>query len=69
MTDTDERLARVETKLDVLATQWEKYFTSLESRMESQFTRLGGRLNWMFTIQMSWMTILVGVLIAVLKRR
>jgi hypothetical protein len=57
MTDTDERLTRVETKLDVLADQWEKRFVSLESR-----------LNWMFTLQMSWMTILIGVAIAVLKR-
>jgi hypothetical protein len=57
MTDTDERLTRVETKLDVLADQWEKRFTSLESR-----------LNWMFTLQMSWMTILIGVAIALLKR-
>jgi hypothetical protein len=57
MTDTDERLTRVETTLDVLAARWEKRFHSLESR-----------LNWMFTCQMTWMTILVGIAIAVLKR-
>jgi hypothetical protein len=57
MTDTDQRLTRVETKLDTLTDQWGKGFQSLESR-----------LNSMFTFQMTWMTILIGVAIVVLKR-
>jgi uncharacterized damage-inducible protein DinB len=57
MTDTDQRLTRVETKLDTLTDQWGKRFQSLESR-----------LNGMFTFQMTWMTILIGVAIVVLKR-
>lgn len=57
MTDTDERLTRVETKLDVLADQWEKRFTSLESRA-----------TWLLGLQMTWMTILFGIAVAVFKR-
>jgi hypothetical protein len=68
MTDTDERLTRVETKLDVLAEQREKRCVGLEARMETTFTRLESHLMWLFTLQMMWMTILIGLAIAVLKR-
>jgi hypothetical protein len=52
MTDTDERLTRVETKLDTLVDQWEKRFTVLQ---------------WTVTIGFSWLTVLIAI-IAVVKR-
>jgi hypothetical protein len=46
MTDTDERLTRVETTLDVLAEQWEKRFTLLQ---------------WMVGLGVTWLTVLIGL--------
>lgn len=51
------RLTTVETTLTVLADPWEIRFVSLESR-----------LTWMLTLHMTWMTILIGIAIAVLRR-
>jgi hypothetical protein len=57
MTPTDERLTRLATTLDTLAELWEQRVTRLESR-----------ITWWFGCQMTWMTILIGVAIAVLAR-
>jgi hypothetical protein len=53
----DGRLTAVETTLNVLADPWENRFVSLESR-----------LNGMLTLHMTWITILIGIAIAVLRR-
>jgi hypothetical protein len=46
MTDTDERLTRIETKLDVLAEQWGRRFSALQ---------------WTVGLGVTWLTVLIGL--------